>query len=593
MRIRKAKCFVMLGLLLLICSLAFTVEVRAKEKAASSTEIPIDGVHFPDEAFRKYISAYVDQNGDGMLSKAERDAVKWIGNVKSEIPKEYSVYKKKKAAELKAVENIRSFAGIELFENLREIQMQGTAVEELHLDNPKLQALWIKAEHLKFSMKNAKKLKFIQVEAAGEFSIDWDSVRNLVSFSASGGLHVPLNVLFQNKKLTLLNLTNVVIREKGEWPRAIDFSSLPLLKEVWLWNPGEEGQASSVESLDFGNNSALEGVYGAENGATKQLILPGKATYCEERNYYAHTKDVARLVEIKFKEEEALKGMKLPKGSVALSEENFPDVSFRVYLYRYADTNKDNILSKEEREAVIRIQNDFWNYEESYEWNDIYYFDTEPEFEDYERYTAAGRIASLKGIEYFPNLYEIQLKLLKLSPDVEEIVISNPKLKYLDLSFYGNVKKINLTGCKGLYMCHIFPNLGSAEKGSVTVDFTKVNSLTELMLNSNIDAFQAVSALPKKEKLHLLSMAKAPITEEDMALLSELTSLKDLELYAPEEIKEMGESSWLETLDLSKLQNLKELRFGAFQFTKGLLLPNKSVKVYCDYKDSLEITYAE
>ncbi len=109
--------------------------------------LAVDETNFPDEAFREYVSTYVDTDGDGRLSQEERDAVTWIGNYPyadawwrlDEI--KYKKKIKKEAREL--IGEVRSFAGIEYFENLEEIRLieygaYVTNVEKLSLCNPKL-----------------------------------------------------------------------------------------------------------------------------------------------------------------------------------------------------------------------------------------------------------------------------------------------------------------------------------------------------------------------------------------------------------------------------------------------------------------------
>ena len=72
--------------------------------------------------------------------------------------------------------------------------------------------------------------------------------------------------------------------------------------------------------------------------------------------------------------------------TVAINASNFPDAEFRSYVAKNFDTNKDNKLSAAERNGVAKI-------------------DVNPGF------GSKGTIASLKGIEFFPNL---NLKTIKL-----------------------------------------------------------------------------------------------------------------------------------------------------------------------------------
>ena len=119
---------------------------------------------------------------------------------------------------------------------------------------------------------------------------------------------------------------------------------------------------------------------------------------------------------------------------VPLDAEHFPDEGFRQYLYLYADTNQDSVLSQEEREAVTRIRNDHWDYDRDDDWNEAN-IDTEPDIEESDKFYYAGKIQSLQGIEYFPNLYEIQLKGITFADEVTELFISNPKIEILEVNY--------------------------------------------------------------------------------------------------------------------------------------------------------------
>lgn len=141
-----------------------------------------------------------------------------------------------------------------------------------------------------------------------------------------------------------------------------------------------------------------------------------------------------------------------PVTDIPLTREYFPDVNFRTYLYEYADTNKDRILSWEEREAVIRIQNDFDDYDRSASWNEG---NADVEYYDYittKYLMPLCEVENLQGIEYFPNLYEIQLVGMTMSGDVTVI---NPEMGVFKLCYYGENITIDLTACEKLHTCII------------------------------------------------------------------------------------------------------------------------------------------
>ena len=139
-----------------------------------------------------------------------------------------------------------------------------------------------------------------------------------------------------------------------------------------------------------------------------------------------------------------------PVIDIPISEEYFPDVNFRTYLYEYADINKDRILSLEEREAVTRIQNDFDDYDKSASWNegnaDVDYYD----YITTKYLMPLCDVENLQGIEYFPNLYEIQLVGMNMSGDV---IVTNPLLGVFKLTYEGDAITIDLTACEKLHTC--------------------------------------------------------------------------------------------------------------------------------------------
>ena len=140
---------------------------------------------------------------------------------------------------------------------------------------------------------------------------------------------------------------------------------------------------------------------------------------------------------------------------IELNKENFPDINFRLYLEKFVDLNQDDILSLSEREAVIRIQNDYADYDKSAWWNECH-VDTAwwDEPEKAERCKYVDKIRNLEGIGYFPNLYEIQIRYIDLVPEITELVITNPNLEIFKMSF-GKEITIDLTACKKLRTCII------------------------------------------------------------------------------------------------------------------------------------------
>ena len=105
----------------------------------------------------------------------------------------------------------------------------------------------------------------------------------------------------------------------------------------------------------------------------------------------------------------------LAAGNVEISEANFPDAKFRVYVSGNFDTDENGILNKEEIEAVTEIR--------------------------YSSYYTDRQIKSLRGVEFFNNLKLLdcsfnQLSSLDISKNtaLEVLYCGNNQLSNLDVS---------------------------------------------------------------------------------------------------------------------------------------------------------------
>lgn len=182
------------------------------------------------------------------------------------------------------------------------------------------------------------------------------------------------------------------------------------------------------------------------------LILTACGQNAENQGETAPTVTSAITVAPTVTPEPAATAVPTPITDIPLTEEYFPDANFREYLYEYADTNKDRILSKEEREAVNRIQNGFADYDKSAWWNegnaDVDYYD----YMSIKYLYPLCDTENLQGIEYFPNLYEIQLVGMTVNGDV---TVTNPEMGVFALCYSGDAITIDLTACEKLHTCVI------------------------------------------------------------------------------------------------------------------------------------------
>ena len=284
-----------------------------------------------------------------------------------------------------------------------------------------------------------------------------------------------------------------------------------------------------------------------------------------------------------------------PVGMIAVNEETFPDENFRQYVYEFVDADQDWKLSMEERESVIRIQNDFTDYDKSAGWNEAH-ADTawwdDPYIADMCWYL--DEISDLRGIEYFPNLYELQLRL-DLAPETGKVVLNNPSLEIFDLSYKGMVESIDLTGCESLRVCVIDcyseakPSILLPEPlvvtplekegyyGTVYSDCVIGETAQKLFFCDYSEEPVKAEELPngdyvidwKDEKLESMMRGITGVKDRDI-MLSDVYGITDLQLYG-EEISDISALAELKNLvelnlvnnnitDISALAELKNLR---------------------------------
>ncbi len=284
-----------------------------------------------------------------------------------------------------------------------------------------------------------------------------------------------------------------------------------------------------------------------------------------------------------------------PVGMIAVNEETFPDENFRQYVYEFIDANQDWKLSIEEQEGVIRIKNRFTDYDKSAGWNEAH-ADTawwdDPHTADMCWYL--DEISDLRGIEYFPNLYELQLSL-NLTPEMRTVVLNNPALEIFDLSYKGMVESIDLTGCDSLRVCVIDCNsevkpsillpeplvVTPLEKegyyGTVYSDCVIGETAQKLFFCDYSEEPVKAEDLPngdyaidwKDEKLESMMRGITGVKDRDI-MLSDVYGITDLQLYGKEisdisalaELKNLIELNLVNNniTDISALAELKNLR---------------------------------
>ena len=349
---------------------------------------------FPDEAFWSYLLKYVDKNRNGTLSQEERYAVETI-NVN--------------------LMNIRSLKGIEFFPNLTELYCVGNQLTELDMSqNKELQTLDCVANQLtELDVSQNKKLKKLQCSANQLTELDVRSNTALERLSCQENQLTELDVrnntalmklycgknqlteldLSQNSKLKDLDCGNNQLTslnvdscaefidlgcEGNEYPvkvsaqtRTFDLHKLP-------------GGFDPSRASDWEGGTVSNGILTVDSGATE-------VTY-----FYDCGRRKTRRFALTVKEA-TTGGTYIP-----LNAYNFPDPAFRECLKKPRfDNDQDEWLSSAERNDIRDI-----------------------------RVPQKG-IASLKGIEKFPNLTTLICSENQLT---ELDVSQNKKLVYLECS---------------------------------------------------------------------------------------------------------------------------------------------------------------
>ena len=116
-----------------LTALSFAGVVQAQVR-----DVAIDAKHYPNPIFRKCVQENFDTNKDGVLSRSEADAVKWIYVKKYD----YALDSEKELHYLTRSENIYSLKGIEYFSELTELYCSGNQLTTLDVSkNTKLEKL--------------------------------------------------------------------------------------------------------------------------------------------------------------------------------------------------------------------------------------------------------------------------------------------------------------------------------------------------------------------------------------------------------------------------------------------------------------------
>jgi hypothetical protein len=198
----------------------------ASALADDISPVPIDSSHFPDEAFRAYVSEQFDTNKDNVLSADELSEITSIF-IESNSNNAY----------------ISSLQGIEYFPDLEELVSEIGMTEVDVSRNPKLKKLSVGL----YIMGNMG-------DAPDHFTLDTSNNPELTYLSV-GGSRLDGVDLTNNTKLTYLNLN------LGSQITSLDLSQNVLLKELYCLAAGitelDVSHCPELETLDCSSSRSL------------------------------------------------------------------------------------------------------------------------------------------------------------------------------------------------------------------------------------------------------------------------------------------------------------------------------------------------
>ena len=197
--------------------------------------IPVDAAHFPDEGFRRYVRAYIDQNGDQWLTEAEQNAVTELylsGTSENN-------------------NGIVSLEGIRYFPNLASLFCDNKQLTSLDLShNTALSELWCNGNQLtSLDVSKNTALTFLDCGNNRLTSLDVSNNPNLSYLDCAGNLLTNLQLAEENRR-TLAAASLETVNCSDNQLEYLDVSRCTKLTGLLCSN-------NRLTSLDLSSNTAL------------------------------------------------------------------------------------------------------------------------------------------------------------------------------------------------------------------------------------------------------------------------------------------------------------------------------------------------
>ena len=330
--------------------------------------VEISTSNFPDDTFREYVSNNFDTNKDGYLNRDEIMAVTII-----------------------RIENdryVRSLKGIEFFTRLGDLSCEGCGIPELDVSNlTELSSLHCNSAYVRtLDVSGCTNLRILACMNNELTTLDVSTNTMLEKFACYTNELTTLNVSkntklkelwCENNKLTSLDVSkntelNLLSCSNNQLT-SLEVSKNAALTEIWCYknNIRGEGMDAFVNSLPTVENGRFY-VYKEEDTSTGNMMTPAQVKIAKDKGWNPKKSDGQAYL-----------------GDIPIEEQFFPDENFRTWLTAQS-YGSDGVITDDEIANITKI-------------------------------TARSKsIASVKGIEYFSALTNLDIKLNRL----EELDVS-------------------------------------------------------------------------------------------------------------------------------------------------------------------------
>ena len=506
---------------------------------ADTEPLAIDAAHFPDAAFRTYVSRRFDLDEDGSLSGPEIESAVTINFEEGEEGGQ-------------AQQNVADMTGIAYLTELMYLNINFTQVQSLDLSqNHRLDEVYCSdCGLMSLNLSGCESLTRLECNNNNLTSLDLSGCPSLNQLFCSNNQLAELDVkgLVQleslccgNNQLTELSVRRLIHLEYMECENN-QLSELDVSRNAKLFELN--CKSNRLTALYTGENPSLKTLICSDNSLGKldihgnpQIVRAfteftpeqiGMALHYAVIDFFDDDENIeynyrypALAVDVGV---DVIVENELGEGEIPIDAAHFPDKYFRAYIAQQIDGNGDGVLSAEEIERTEEIQ--IWD---------------EP-------------IASLEGIEWFPDLKYLYVNHAALTEvdlsgntRLESLGLESNQLTSLDISMLPELDHLDVSG-----------NQLSA------IDLGNHSKLRDLLISYNPIGSIDVTALPELEWLEAngCGLSAIDLTHNDKVegLYINDNSLNQLDLSANRELTTLEcANNRLRALDLAQNTSISSL----------------------------------